>query len=295
MISIVKAAAEGIDGGLDHEIGEAEHHALNARGQSDAKNTPAFFGVPVPTEEARLDVQDVLCRAEPAKKIDGVDHIGNEGGIGYTVDIHAESEHEGDIQHDVQHTGGDEADERRARIAAAAEDGGFEIVQPDGGQAQQIDAQIGLGHAHDFLWHAELVQKRCGKQFADEHEQQAEDQGKQNGSMHGSLYFFRLLPPNIARDDYIGAQRNAHEEAHHEPDDRRIVPHRGHGVLADELAQRQDIGCIEKLLQHACEHEGPGKDKKLAGNRTVQHIDFTVVLSRGHDRTFLLVASFYYI
>ena len=91
--------------------------------------------------------------------------------------------------------------------------------------------------------------------------------------MHRPDGLLEIVRPDEARDDDIGAKRDAHEQVDEQADDRRIVADGRQCFRADELAEHQDIGRVEELLQDAGHGQWQRKQDHRPDDGSVQHVD----------------------
>ena len=91
--------------------------------------------------------------------------------------------------------------------------------------------------------------------------------------MHRPDGLLEIVRPDEARDDDIGAKRDAHEQVDEQADDRRIIADGRQRLRADKLAEHQDIGRVEELLQDAGHGQWQRKQDHRPDDWSVQHVD----------------------
>ena len=143
--------AQAVDGGLDDDVGDGEDGALDAGRQADAQDLPE--AAPVDGEPLGVYVDVLVALPQSPVQNGGADHVGQHRGDGHAVDGHVKAQDEHQVEQHIQDTGGGQGDEGDLGFADAAEDGGFKVVEQDGGHAQEIDAQIEEGQGVDVLRH----------------------------------------------------------------------------------------------------------------------------------------------
>ena len=135
--------AEGIDGGLDHHVGNGKQGALQTGRQTDGHHLDELDAV-----EAQLFQLQTACIG--ALHQDEHNHhsgkaLGNGGRQGNACHIHVQHRDEDDIQRHIDHTGDGEEDQRAFGIACGPEDRSGEVVDHREGDARKIDPDIYRG------------------------------------------------------------------------------------------------------------------------------------------------------
>ena len=92
--------------------------------------------------------------------------------------------------------------------------------------------------------------------------------------MYGFMQVLRVARAVVPRDQHVRADRKADENIDKQVDQRAGGAHRRERRMADELADDDDVGRVEKELQQARKHQRDRKDQDLAEQRPVAHIDF---------------------
>ena len=266
--------AEAVDGGLDDDVGNGEHRALQSGGQADAQDHPQTAAVHA--QVARLKA-DVLAGAQQAAEQQSrAEGIGHDGRDGHAVDGHMEHGNEEQVQQHVQHAGHRQRHERHTRLADAAEDRRLEVIKQDDRHAHQVDAQIQQRLRKHVVRHMQRAQQGGSGQLAERGDDNAAQQGKHDGGVHGLLHGLAVAAADGVCDDDIRAEGDADEQVDDERDERAVCADGGDGnglVRAGEVADNGNVGGVEQLFQNGCCGDRQGKLRQLAPDRAVEHVE----------------------
>ena len=151
--------AERVDGGLDEHVGQGEHDALEAGGQSDLEDVPQDHLVHL--QLLQIQTQGALLLGQAAQDQPGRDVLGDGGGRGHARHVHMEHQHRKQIQDHIHDPGHDQVVQRTFGVPLGPEDGRAEVVGQGGGHTQEVNAQVGGGEIDHVLRrghpHQELV------------------------------------------------------------------------------------------------------------------------------------------
>ena len=103
--------AEAVDGRLHNDVGKGKHGALDAGRQADLDDLAEAGMVKLQGVGAHTN-----CRARMGQAVEQeqrTDRIGDHRGDGNTVDRHLQHDDEEQIQHNIQHAGKGQGDQRR--------------------------------------------------------------------------------------------------------------------------------------------------------------------------------------
>lgn len=115
----------------------------------------------------------------------GADDVGQDRGNGDTGDAASKDEGKDQVEDNIDSTGHSQSHERRPRIAAAADNGRFEVVETHNGQANEINTQILLSRTDDVFRHTEKSQHRPRRDFPNKGQGYADDESHGAGLCAG--------------------------------------------------------------------------------------------------------------
>jgi len=264
--------AQPVDGGLDADVGDGKQRALQPGGQADAHDLAQQL--PVDLQLVPVDADGPVAVGQDPKQDARADGVGDHRGQRHAVRGHAHHDDEKQIQPHIDQARRRQADQRRHGVALAAEDCRLKVEQQNHGQAQQIDAQIGLRHGEDLRRHRDQLQHRHGQRLAQRRGGEAARQRHQQRDIHGPVDAVLLLHPRELGDNHIGAQRHAHKKVHDQTHHRAVAAHGGHGVLAHEAAHHGHVRRVEQLLQDPRHRQRQRENQNIFDQRAGEHIHF---------------------
>ena len=118
---------EGVDVGLDHQIGKADDGILHAGGQAEAEN--GFQKCRVKPDLAEPQAVILLDAHQPDAAQQGADTLGNGGGQGSGANAVAQIRNKEHIQHHIDEGGEDQVIQRMLAVTDGMEDAHENIVQ----------------------------------------------------------------------------------------------------------------------------------------------------------------------
>ena len=261
---------------------------MNAGRQSDAQDAAHAVGVDAQRPGLHPDVQ--VRAHQPPQQDDGAEHIGQHRSRGHALYRHVEHRHEEQVHQHIQNTRDYQGLQRHFCVPHAAEDGRLEIIQQNGGHAQQIDAQIAQGEGQHVLRHAQCPQQGPGRQLAQQRNQNAPDDGHEHRRVYRAADGVPVPLANSVGDDYIGAQGDAHKQVDDQADHRAVGPHRRHGdgaELSRKIAHHRQVRGVEQLLQNGRGRHGQGVSGQFVPDGAAQHIQRLLLLRCFHSMSFL--------
>ena len=225
------------------------------------------------------------------------DCVGDHRGDGNAVHRHVQDGHEEQVQRDVQHAGYRQREQRNPRLAYAAEDGRFKVVQQDDRHSGKIDAQIQKRQREYVVRYVEQPQQRRGDKLSQQRDQHAARERENHGRVYRLLHV--LLPPlsDGVRNNHVGPQRDADEQIDDQTDDWAVRPYGRYGggaLRAGEIADYGDVGGVEKLFQNRCRRDRQRKLRQLVPDRPVQHIQLLFACSVHHCVPYPVFIPHYY-
>ena len=170
--------AEGIDGGLDHHIGQGEDDALEAGGQAHLKDPTDDPLVQV--HPVKVQVQRPVLPHQAAQDQPGRDILGNAGGHGDTCHIQPANDDKEQVQHHIEHTCSQQEIERALGVSLGAQDGAAEVVHHGGRHADEVNPQIHRGQPDHIFRGGHPLQHLAGHNDAEDHQDHAADHSQQD-------------------------------------------------------------------------------------------------------------------
>lgn len=169
---------EGVDAGLDNDVGDGEHVALEGSGQAHTQN-PA--GAVIGEADLTAVHAEYTGAAHEHEHYQHTGyHLRNNGGGGNAQYSHAEAHDEQHVQDDIGQTGDDEEVERTLGIAHRPEDTRSYIIEEGGHHAQGIDPEIEGGIGNDIGGSTHGTEGRVCADEGDYHGDEAAGNGDGN-------------------------------------------------------------------------------------------------------------------
>ena len=119
--------------------------------------------------------------------------MGDDGGQGHAGHVHLKDDHKDQIQDHVDDSGEGEKVQRPLGVPLGPKDGGPEIVDKIGGQAQEIDAQVHSGQVDDIGGGGHPLQQLPGHSHAKCRHNNAAGQGQGHGGVDTAAHI--VVPP----------------------------------------------------------------------------------------------------
>ncbi len=239
--------SQTVDSGLDDHVGEREDHALDTGRDSDLQYLKDQAGMPVYLADGKVqnpcflrqEMQDQYC----------TDCIGDDGGDGHSVHVHATVNNEEYIQRYIDQACQCQADQRLFCISVGPKDGCAKIIDCQEWDAEIIYFQIQICHAQDLRRGTHQTQDGSGEQKAERSQYDSENDRKEQGGMDCfpcSLFIFFAYQVG---DDNSCPYRGSHQAVDENVDDGGCASHCGQGLAAGIAADYSDIRGIEQLLE----------------------------------------------
>ena len=264
--------AEGIDGALDHHVGQTEYGALQSRGQSHPEDGGQLL--PVDAQRAKIQPQLSLVPYQHQQHQNGGDRLGNAGGDADTGHADAHAQHKEKVQNDIDDAGRHLKVQRPLRVSHCPQNGRREVINHQGRHAEEINPKVGDGIIDHVLRGAHQLQHRLRQGDADDQQQNAGQYGRENGRPYGVRQI--LLP--VTRKKAGHADIDAHRQTHKEIDDQIDQgcggPHRRHRLGSHKAPHHDDIRRIEQQLQNAGRHQRQTEEDNLRQNGAAGHVHF---------------------
>ena len=235
---------EGIDGGLDHHVGQGEENPLESGGQADAEDLPHGLGVEPHLLEIQVQRAGILHHA--AEHQGGGDALGDHGGDGHTCHVQLADDDEEEIQHDVDDSRQGEEVQRPLGIALRPQQGGAEVVDHGGRHAQEVDPQIQRGQIQHVLRGLHPDQDGPGTEDAHHCQHQAADDAQQDGGVDYPVERVSISGAVVFGRQGIGTHGQAHKQVGQQADQRGVGPHCRQGVVPGPAAHHHDIRRVEQ-------------------------------------------------
>ena len=131
-------AAEGIDGGLDEDIGDGEDGTLQTGGDADLEDTDEF--IPVDAQLLEDDVVAAVGFQHAPQHQRGGDMLRNNGGNADARHTEIELDDQKQVEADIDDAGEEKEDQGSAGIAHAAQYRRTKVIQHTAWHPQKVDA-----------------------------------------------------------------------------------------------------------------------------------------------------------
>ena len=260
--------AERVDRGLNDEVGNGEERALDTGGNADLHHFPEHMA-----GEAQLLEAHFLRAQETAHREEAGHAQAEHRGQGDARHVDADDDHKEEIHHHVQHAGNGEIDERLARVAERAQRRGGEVIQRHDRQAEKVDAQIHRGERQHLVRAADKPQQRHREHKADHAGDHAADHAGDERCGHGAVQLVGLVRAVIPRAEHAAARGKTQKNIDDQIDHCAVRADRRHGMRPSEPSDNDEVGGVERDLQHGREHQRQDKLQKLRQERAFCHID----------------------
>ncbi len=252
---------KGVDAGLDDDVGDGVHHALEPRRQADYHNTPQHCGIK--GDLPRLQVVYLGGAGKGENHQHRADDLGKEGPQGNPQHPQGDVDHQKDIQNNVYQAASHQEVQGPAGIPHRPENAGAHVIDKVGDDAQKVDSDIGNGVGKDIGRGVHGDQGHGGDDPADNHEGKSPRQRKGHGGVDGPLCAVAVPGAVELRDDYRRAGGDTHKQPHQKVDEGAgSSAHRGQGLLAHKPPHNHGIGGVVKLLE-----KGPQQNGKKEGKQ----------------------------
>lgn len=260
--------AERVDRSLNNKVGDREERALDTGGDADIHH----FLENVAGEMQLLNVQLLRCQ-QAAHREEAGNALAEHRGNGDARNVNADDDNEKEIHNNVQHTGDGEIDERLARVAERAQRRGGKVIKRHDRQAEEVDPKIHRGERQHLVRAADEPQQRHRERKSESAGDHAADHAGDERCGHGAVQLVGLVRAVIPRAEHAAARGKTHEHIDDQIDHRAVRADRRHGVRPSEPADDDEVGGVERDLQHGREHQRQDKLQKLRQERPFCHID----------------------
>ena len=257
-----RGRAEGVDGGLNQHVGDAEQRGLDARRQPDFDDVPQYGQM-----EADFPYRQLVAFARACQKTEHqqrADGLRENGGQSRAGDAHMKHKDEQQVEYKIGQRADDQNVQRPPRIADGAQDAGADVVKQVENHSCEIDAQIGYGRRKDVVGRIHHSQHRRRQKHSDHSQQQAAGDAHRDGGVHrvlGGLLLFRAV--ELGNDDGC-ARGKPYKKADKQIDERtRRAADGRKRLLADEFAHDGRVHGVVELLEKGAEQDGEEKQQKL--------------------------------
>ena len=166
--------AEGVDGRLDDHVGEAEHRALQAGGQTDLQDLQqsSFVEAQMP----QVEVEGTFLPDEQDGDHDSGNGLADDGRQRHTGHAHLEEDDEHEVQHYIDDAGHGQTVERAAGVAHSTQQRRAEVVQHGHGHPDEVDLQVEGRKANDIFRAGHQFQQTARRKEAYKGQQHAADE-----------------------------------------------------------------------------------------------------------------------
>ena len=240
--------AEGINLGLDDDIGEGNHGVLHPGGQSVADDLREH--VPVEPNLPQLHREDITLPQQIGHAQHHAPRLGQHRGHRRRPDTPVEHRQEQPIQENVQQRGKNQVIQRPAAVPQGVDDAAADIVHHHRQGAQEVIAEILHRLRHHLRIRLHPGQEGGGQGHAHDSQNDsaynAEGQHRVDGP--GDLLF--LSRAEIPGDDHPRPHGRAHDEADHQENQRAGGGDSRQGVSPQALSHDKGIRRVVQLLEN---------------------------------------------
>ena len=261
---------KGIDGRLDHHVGQAEHGALQTGGQADPDDLQ--HGFLVDAQMPQVKVHGTLFLDQQHRDHNGGYRLAEDGGQRHARHTHLEHDDEQQVQHHIDDTCHRQTDQRAAGVAHGTQQGGVEVVQHGHRHSDEVDLQVKGGKVNDILGAGHQFQQAVGCKKAHKSHQNATHKAQGNSSLHRFVHALVILCTITAGRHNVCTQRKADKQVDQQVDERTVGTNCCQRGAADEPAHHDHIGSIEQQLQKAGCRQRQGKQDDLFQHRAAGQI-----------------------
>ena len=180
-----------------------------------------------------------------------------------------QDEHEQQIERDVHHRGEQQKQQRRERIADAAQRRREEVIQKGEENAREDHPQIARNIRHGLRRDAQQHDERIEQRVAERRQQEGQRRNKTEGVGHRGLELIHVpLAVKLAEDD-AAAHAQPENEACEQNHQRKRAADGCKGDVAQKAADNQRVGNVIELLkqiardQRQAEANQPGANGAL--------------------------------
>ena len=274
--------SQGVDVGLNHNVGEGEDGSLKSGGQSDGGDVNNHLTVEL--QPMQVNVKGILRMGEKVHQNHGTDHIGNDCGQSDAGDAHLQHDDEEQIQQNIQDTTEEEGHQRGPCITLASEEGAGEVVQHDEGHAGKVDTKIQGGQGHDVCGSGDQLQDQYGEDLTDDGQYNTADQGQNDGGMGRVVGLLVISASQIPGNHSVGSDGETDEHIHHHIDQGTVGADGGQGFWTGKAANYSHICRIKELLQHTGAGQGDGNLQNFGSDASLEQIHGSAGFCSSHDR-----------
>ena len=246
-VSRHKHTAIGVDGPLDHYIGNAEHTGLDACRNPDPGQIPK--GPPVDEQEAPMVLPGSLFPGQAGEHQDGAEGLADHRGNTHAGYIPAQGDDRKQVQGQIRHAADGQEQQRPPGIPYGPQHRRAVVIQHDERRTQKINPQVQQGLAIHVGRRGHGPEDQRGCQKAHSAQEQTADQAQRYGCMQCQKNVPILMAcPYVVGDQHIDGHGKADEQVRTQVDDGTRTAYGRQAAEAGELPHHDDIGRIEKHL-----------------------------------------------
>ena len=180
-ITCHRIRTEGVDGGLDEDVRDGEHRALQSCRKSDPGNLNGDFLIDGKLFKVKLI--DGVITYQTDNNADCGESLGNNCCQCNTCDIHMQDNNEDKIHSDVDEACDGQEQERTDGVADGAQDGACKVIKKHNRHAGKIYAHVECGKVDNVCRGIHQRQEWLCKNDADNAEEKTADNRKRNRRM----------------------------------------------------------------------------------------------------------------
>ena len=253
---------EGVDAGLDDQVGDGIHGGLQARRQADADDGGQDAGGK--TDLPRVQLVHVIGLHQR------IDHHSRTGKLGQgSCDGDAryaqlQNHHKKQVQYDVGQGGSDQVIQRAFGVPDGAQDAGPHVIDQGRDHAEKIDSHIDERQPHDILRCVHGAQRHSCEDDAQRHDDGTACDGQSDGGMYCLAHVVLMLRTVELGNDHGGAGGKAGKKADQKVDQGGGgAAYRSERLFSHKISHHHSIRRIVQLLKKGAKQYGKKEDQEL--------------------------------
>ena len=262
--------AEGVDGGLDHHIGQGEYNSLETGRQSHLQDP--FHNTLVQMQLPQVQMQRPLIPHQAAQHQQGGHRLRDDGSQRHSRHTHPEHDDKQQIQRHIGHSGDSQVVQRTPGVPLGPKDGRAEVIEHVHRHPGKIDPQIDGGQIDHVRRGRGPDQQLPGQSHPQHRQKHAADERDGDGGVDAAAYILLPAAPHVTGHHHVGTHGEAHEQVDQQVDKGAGRPHGGQRRLSCTAAHHHHVGGVKQQLQQAGKHKRQGKQQDLPRQRTMYHI-----------------------
>ena len=192
--------------------------------------------------------------------------LGQHGGPGGPGHAPAQSQHEGQVQDDVEQGRRPQEDQRPHRISHGPQQAGAVVVEEGAADAREDHQQVGGHEAAHLAGHLEQPEDGVQQQIDGEIQHQGGAAHQQEGEEDLPPHAGGISPAEGEGDRHAAAHGEPQQDGGEEGHEGVGGAHGGQGVGAHIPPHDEGVGDVVELLQKVAQHHGQGEAQQRGGD-----------------------------